>query len=166
MANYVMRTSIFGRRLGLSSTGAIITSYGSTGNQSTGFDAAAIMKDSTGTILGPHDEPVVTTTSTGGDTVLTFGGVLAINSSVAAPTWLISAPTAGRLMEIYIISSASAIVFGGTSTSQVFMKVGGGSPGSTTLTLTDANLAGHSLKLRGLSATKIGVMDGSTVVQA
>ena len=166
MADFVSRTSIHGRRLGISSSGGLVTCYGSTGNQSTGYVAVAIMRDTTGTMMGPHDEPVVTTTSTGGDTVLTFGGVLAINSTVAAPTWLISAPTAGRLMEIYVISSASAIVFGGTSTSQVFMKVGGGSPGSTTLTLTDVNLAGHSLKLRGLSATKFGVFDGSTVVQA
>ena len=165
MADYVMRTSIHGRRLGISSSGAVITSYGSTGNQSTGFVAAAIMKDSTGTIMGPHDEPVVSTTSTGGAT-LTFSGVANINTSATAATFLLTAPTAGRMMEVYILSSASALTFGGTSTSQVFMKVGGGAAGSTTLTLTDVSLAGQALKLRGLSATQYGVLHGSTVIQA
>lgn len=153
--------SIYGRLLGMSSTyGLLIGSKGSTI-----FDSLAVTRDSTGALLSPHDEPVVTSTSTGGAT-LTGSGVTVLNTSATAATFLLGAPVAGRMAEIYVISSASALTFGGTSTSQVFMKVAGTSAGSTTLTLTDADLAGQCLKLRGLSATRWGVLHGSTVIQA
>jgi hypothetical protein len=150
---FTLRTSIHGRRLGLSSTGGIL---GAPINSSDGFDAAAQMWGSGMT---------ATTTSTGGATLPNYG-VSVIATSATAATFLIGAPVAGVRKEIYVVTSASALTFGGTSTSQVFSKVAGGSAGSTTLTLTDANLAGQSLLLRGLSATKWGVMHGSTVIQA
>ena len=162
MATYFgMKTSIWGRRLFLSSSGGICNAT----DGSTAFDSVAITRDSTGTFISPHDEPVVTTTSTGGAT-LTFAGIITIASSATAATFLLTAPTAGRKCDIYISGSASALTFGGTSTSQVFMKVGGTTAGSTTLTLTDANLAGQTVHLRGLSATQYGVLHGSTVIQA
>lgn len=158
MALFTMKTSIHGRRLGLSSSGGFISST----DGSTGFDAVAVMRDSTGAVTSPHDEPVVTTTSTGGAT-LTFGGVLAINSSAVSPSFLISAPRAGQLMEIYFISTASTTIsFGGTSTSVLFQKLGGVSAGSTIITFDNAAPFGNSFVLRGLSATKFGFMPGST----
>ena len=153
---FTMQKSIHGRRLGISSTGGIVSAVNSTGGQSTAVIAAAQMWG---------DASIQNTTSTGGAT-LGNSGQSVINTTAAAPTFLIAAPVAGVSKEIYIISSASTITFGGTSTSQVFMKIGGGAAGSTTLTLTDVSLAGASLYLRGLSATQWGVMHGSTVVQA
>ena len=159
---FTRRKSLWGRQLALSSSGYLI---GST-EGSTDFTIGYMSRDSTGTILGPHDEPVVTTTSTAASPTLTFGGVINIASSATAQTFLLTAPRAGQGCEIYITSSASALTFGGTSTGLVFSKIGAGTAGSTTLTLTDANLAGQSLILRGITATKIGVVNGSTVIQA
>lgn len=157
---FTMLKSVVGRRLGLSSTGGILAA-----SESTALDSAAVMRDSTGAVISPHYERVANTTSTGGAT-LSAEGVHTINTSATAATFLIAAPVAGKLKEIYIVSSASALTFGGTSTAQVFMKIAGTSAGSTTLTLTDADLAGQALILRGLSATQWGVVSGSTVIQA
>src|SRR3990167_551741 len=151
-----MVTSIHGRRLGISSTGGIIQAYNSTGKGSTQFDMTAQMWG---------QGMVATTTSTGGAT-LSNSGVSVINTSASAATFLIAAPEIGVAKEIYVVSAASALTFGGTSTSQVFMKVGGGAAGSTTLTLIDASLAGQTLIMRGLSATQWGIMNGSTVIRA
>ena len=148
--------SIRGRQLGLSSTNGIGQFVNITGGNSTAVTALAQMWGSGLTL---------TTTSSGGAT-LSNAGVSVINTSATAATFLIAAPALGVSKEIWIISSASALTFGGTSTSQVFMKVAGGSVGSTTVTLTDVNLAGQMLLLRGLSTTKWGVANGSTVIQA
>jgi hypothetical protein len=150
-----MVTSIYGRRLGLSSTGGITQSLTSTGGISSSFLLLAQM-------WGPA--MVATTTSTGGAT-LSNSGVSIINSSATSATFLVSAPVIGVRKEIYIISASSVMIFGGTSTSQVFMKVAGGAAGSTIITLTDASLAGQVLILRGLTATQWGVINGSTVIQ-
>ena len=157
MALFEMRTSLWGRRLGLSSTGGIIQGISSTGKVSTDFDLAAVMRDSTGALLSPHDEPVVTSTSTGGAT-LTFGGVVVLNSSAVNPSFLITAPRPGQTMEIYFLSTVSTTIsFGGTSTSQVFQKMGGVSAGATIITFDQAAPSGNALFLRGLSATKFGL---------
>jgi hypothetical protein len=148
--------SIHGRIVGRTSTGGLASADSS---------ALYVMRDSTGARLSPLYEPVVTTTSTGGAT-LTFGGIINIASSATAAAFLLTAPAAGQSCVITISGSASALTFGGTSTSQVFMKVGSGTAGSTTLTLTDANLGGQSMILYGVSATKSFVTHGSTVIQA
>lgn len=158
MAFFTMIRSIHGRALGLSSTAGLLIGNGT----STAFDSIAVTRDSSGTIRSPHDEPVVTTTSTGGAT-LTFGGVVALNSSVVNPSFLISAPRPGQSMEIYFISTLSTTIsFGGTSTAVVFQKLGGVSAGSTIITFDNAAPSGNSFALRGLSATKIGFLPGST----
>lgn len=145
--------SIHGRTVGRTSSGGLANQDSS---------ALYVMRDSTGARLSPFDEPVVTTTSTGGAT-LTFGGVLAINSSVVNPSFLISAPRPGQLMEIYFISTNSTTIsFGGTSTAVVFQKLGGVSAGSTIITFDNAAPCGNSFILRGLSATKFGFLPGST----
>jgi hypothetical protein len=160
MALFTMGKSILGRRLGLSSSGGLLLQ--NTTAPSTGFDIVALTRDSTGAVIGPHDEPVVTTTSTGGAT-LTFGGVVALNSSAVNPSFTITAPTAGRGMEFYFISTVSTTIsFGGTSTSQVFQKLGGVSAGATIITFDNAAPSGNSFVLRGLSATKFGFLPGST----
>ena len=160
MALFEMRKSIWGRRFGLSSTGGLLTTPTTSG--STGFDQVAIMRDSTGTFLGPHDDSLVTSTSTGGAT-FTFGGVVGINSSAVAPTFLIGAPTAGRGMEIYFMTTVSTtIIFGGTSTSQMFIKMGGVGVGATIITFDHAAPCGNAVFLRGLSTTKFGVTYHST----
>ena len=155
---FTRRKSIHGRQLAFSSSGGLI---GST-EGSTDFTYAFITRDSTGALLSPHDEAVVTTTSTGGAT-LTFGGVLAINSSAVNPSFLITAPRAGQGMEIYFVSTVSTTIsFGGTSTSQVFQKLGGVSVGATIITFDSAAPSGNSFILRGLSTTKFGFLPGST----
>jgi hypothetical protein len=155
MAFFTMRHSIYGRRVGLSSSGGLLVTPTTSG--STAFDQVAVLADSTGALLSRHDEPVVTTTSTGGAT-LTFGGIVAINSTAVNPSFLISAPRAGQGMEIYFISTVSTTIsFGGTSTSVVFAKMGGVSAGATIITFDHAAPHGNAVFLRGLSATKFGV---------
>lgn len=156
MATFNSGHSLYGRQLHVGSTGGLVSAFSSSGGKSTAFNMA---------YQAWGDAMVATTTSTGGAT-LSNSGVSVINTSATAATFLLKAPVTGVEKEVYIISSASALTFGCTSTSQVFMKVGGGSAGSTTLTLTDANLAGQTLVLRGLSATRWGVSNGSTVIQA
>lgn len=156
---FEMRTSIKGKRFGLSSSGGLLVTRTS---GSTVFDLVAVERDSTGALISPHDEPVVTTTSTGGAT-LTFGGIVAINSSAVAPSFSITAPRPGQLMEIYFISTNSTTIsFGGTSTSVVFSPMGGVSAGTTIITFNHAAPCGNMLSLRGLSATKFGVVYNST----
>ena len=154
-----MLTSLYGRRIGLSSTGGLGSGYTSTGGQ------YASTAGQLGAIAQLWGDSMVTTTSATGVT-LSNNGVAILNTTSTAGTYLVSAPVVGVSKEIYIISSASALTFGGTSTSQVFMKIGAGTAGSTTVTLTDANLAGQVLLLRGLSATQWGIVNGSTVIQA
>ncbi len=122
-------------------------------------------RDSSAYVQMWGDGMALTTTSTGGAT-LSNSGVSIIQSSATAATFLVAAPVLGVSKEIFIVSSASALTFGGTSTATVFMKIAAGTAGSTTLTLTDANLAGQAIILRGLSATQWGVVHGSTVIQA
>ena len=154
--------SLFGRQIGITSTGGIGQYLTSTGGGSTIVNMLAVMRDSTGALLSPHDEPVVTTTSTGGAT-LTFGGVVGVNSSATSPSFTITAPRPGQSMEIYFISTVSTTIsFGGTSTSQVFQKLGGVSAGATIITFDNAAPSGNSFILRGLSATKFGFLPGST----
>lgn len=148
--------SVRGRHLVLTSTNGLGQYMTSTGGNSTAVTLYAQMWGKGLTL---------TTTSTGGAT-LPNSGVSVINTSATAATFLLAAPVAGVAKQIFVVSSASALTFGGTSTSQVFMKVAGGAAGSTTLTLTDVNLAGQSINLTGLSATQWGVMHGSTVIQA
>jgi len=156
---FTLLTSIHGRKLGLSTTGGLIIG---TSRGSTIFDNIAVVRDSTGALISPHDESVVTTTSTGGAT-LTFGGVVVLNSSAVAPSFTITAPRPGQGMEIYNISTVSTTLsFGGTSTSQVFQKIGGVSAGATIITFDNAAPSGNSFILRGLSATKFGFLPGST----
>src|SRR3990167_7475381 len=125
---FTLLTSIHGRKLGLSTTGGLIIG---TSRGSTIFDNIPVVRDSTGALISPHDESVVTTTSTGGAT-LTFGGVVVLNSSAVAPSFTITAPRPGQNMELYFISTVSTTLsFGGTSTSQVFQKIGGVSAGAT-----------------------------------
>ena len=160
MPTFLMKTSIHGRRAGLSSSGGLLLQ--NTTAPSTAFDIVAVTRDSSGALLSPHDEPVVTTTSTGGAT-LTFGGIVAINSSAVAPSFTITAPRAGQGMEIYFISTVSTTIsFGGTSTSQVFQKLGGVSVGATIVTFDHAAPFGNSFFLRGLSATQFGMVMNST----
>ena len=160
MALFTKHHSIYGRRVAVSSSGGLLLQ--NTTAPSTGFDIVALSRDSTGTILGPHDEPVIASTSTGGAT-FTFGGVVTINSSATAPSFLITAPVAGRKMEFYFISTVSTTIsFGGTSTANVFQKIGGLSGGATIITFDNAAPSGNSFFLRGLSATKYGFFPGST----
>ena len=161
MALFTSRQSVHGRQLLLSSTGGLLVN--NTTAPSTGFDQVVVTRDSTGALLSPHDEPVVTTTSTGNGALMTFGGVLAINSSVVNPSYLIGTPRAGQSMEIYFISTLSTTIsFGGTSTAVTFVAMGGVSAGTTIITFNHAAPCGNMLMLRGLSATKFGVVYNST----
>lgn len=162
MAFFQPLTSIKGRWLQRSSSGGILTLPTTSG--STVFDTVLMERDSSGTIRSPHDEPVVTTTSTGG-TQFTFGGVLVLNSSAVAPAFTISAPRPGQTMYVYNISTASTtITFGGTSTSVLLNKQGVTSAGSTILTMSDAAPFGAAFMLVGLSATRMGIISQSTVL--
>ena len=145
-------TSIHGRRLGLSSTGGILASTGSTE-----FDAVAVMRDSTGARLGPLYEPLTAVASSIGSTI--GHGFSTISSGTAtAPSFEISEPVVGVEVEIHIDTSASEMTFGSCTTAIVFRTTLSGEASTMFFSaLADVDLFGVSLTLRGITTTQWNV---------
>ena len=149
-----MQKSIWGRKLGISTTGGIISAVGATGRDSTDFDMTAQMWG-----VGM----IATVTSTIASTLTNYGLVSLTSGSATAITGFdVAAPVAGLMKEIHIATSASEISFNGTSTAILFGPTAEG--GGSTLFLSAANLAGTTIILRGLSATQWAVIGDRTTV--
>jgi len=144
--------SIKGRRLGLSSTNGISQYIGVAGTGATDVVGHAQMWGAG-----------YTTATTSTAAFLNNAGVHVLDVP-SASVISIEAPVAGVSKEVWIVSSASAITFNTTATSEVFLTHGNGSGGSTAVTMQGANLAGLNLTLRGLSSSEWGVVTGSTVL--
>ena len=139
---FPMATSIHGRRLGLSSTGGIITGYNSTGQISTALEASAQMW---GPAMNDSVTAVTSTIGNAGFTALTVATATAI-------TFEIAAPVEGVYKEIHIDTSASEISLGGPTTDITFRGTAAGV--GSTMFLSAANLAGRTITLRGMSTAR------------
>ena len=160
---FVKKVSIHGRQLGISSTGGIITGYGSTGGHSTAFTMVAQMRDSDGVLSGPHYEPITNHSSSGATMV---EGVNYIASATAASfAFSMPAAVAGLGVEIGIAASATTITFSGSATTILFGSTVIG--GSTTLTAAGAaGCQGMFLTLRAVSTARWMVANKSIAVAA
>lgn len=158
---FVRAKSVHGRELGLTSTGGLVSAYGSTGRLTGSFDAIAVMTDSTWARLTPFREPLVAASSSGA--TLSNSGVSLLSSATAtARTFSIAAPVAGVYKEIISQASASSLIFSATSTAQTFYTSSGVRTGTTSLTLISEPAGdgtfGNSIALRGVSATRWAVI--------
>lgn len=160
---FIMQTSIHGRRLGISSTGGIVSGYGSTGNVSTDFVAVAVMRDSNHVLRGPHYEPVTTHSSSGA--TMAEGLNYIASATAAAYAFSMPAASSGLIVRIGISSSASTITFSGSATTILFGSTVVG--GSTSLTASNAGgCQGMYLTLAAMTTARWAVMNKSIAVAA
>ncbi len=143
MADFTMRTSVHGRRLGLSSTNGILSAPAG----STGHNRAAQM-------WGPG---LFETVSAAGASISNSGVTICSSDSTSgtAPIF-VSAPVQGVSKEIAFQTPATALALNTTATTIKFnsslAELSAG--GSTTLTIAGtAGGIGGTLVLRGLSTT-------------
>ena len=142
----IMRTSIHGRRLGLSSTGGIIQGLTSTGGGSSEFNLHTQMWGSA----------MVETVSSAGAVMSNSGVSIVSSNSTSGASFAVAAPVSGVYKEIHFQTPATAHTLGTTSTTIWFNSTLGeaAAGGSTTLTVAGSTLGiGGSLVLRGLSAS-------------
>lgn len=154
---FIRRTSIYGRRLALSSSGGIISST----DGSTDFTLAAVMRDSTGARISPFYEPIVSVSSSGAS--VTNSGVTILSSATATDrTFTMLAPVAGVGKEIISRASATTVTLDTSATTILFMASTYTSAGATSLVLTtlstDHGNYGAAVVLRGMSATVWQIM--------
>ena len=142
---FTMRTSIHGRRLGISSTGAVITGVDSTGGGSTAFDMAAQM-------WGPA---MFETVASEGN--ITNTGVSVVSSgSTNGSTMILLAPVQGVYKEIHFQTSATSMgldTTGGVTINSSSAEAAGGGSTSFTISGTGSAGIGGALTLRGVSST-------------
>lgn len=154
---FVQRTSIHGRRLGISTTGGIISA-------SSGSTAAA---DQAAQMWGVG---LCNEVSSGGELIPNDGITIISSDSTGGEAFIIASPVVGIAKEILCAASASAYTLNTSATSVLFVGTGTGSTqlgniGSTILTMGSANavnLFGLSIQLRGLSATRWAVLGRSS----
>lgn len=149
----IMRTSIHGRRLGLSSTGGILA--GSSG--STEFNSLAQMW---GNDLFEDVSGATGAISNSGISVVT-------TDSTSGSSMPVAAPVAGVYKEIVFQTSATALVLHTTAATIKFNSTlaEAAAGGSTTLTVAGATAGtGGTLVLRGLSATAWQIVSATVAV--
>lgn len=155
---FKMLTSIYGRRLGISSSGGLVSHTGSTGGGSTAFVTAAQM----------WGTGMVETISAAGATINNAGLTYISSDSTAGTTpYILQAPVAGLSKEIFITTTATALAINTNATtvfiSSTLAELAAG--GSTTLTISGpATGIGGSIVLRGISATQWAIMSHTAAV--
>lgn len=154
---FTMRTSIHGRRLGISSTSGIIAGGDGTtpGNGSTIFGLAAQMW---GSVMNQS----IAIATTLGTTMVNYG-ITTISSgdgSTVITASELARPEQGVYKEIHIGASASEVSIGSTSTAIVFASTVAVVAAST-MFFSRANLAGTVITLRGVSTAE-WIVTGST----
>ena len=134
MALMQMLHSIYGRKLGMSSTFGLLIS----GGTSTGFDSVAVTRDSTGAVLGPFHWPLTSHSSSGFTLVEGLNLVsTASATSITCQPPVQSASIIGAPVYVTIASSATTVTISGSGTAILFGSTVVG--GSTSMTLTVTN---------------------------
>ena len=140
-------TSIHGRRMAMSSSGAIVDREG----------YGALMADSSGVLQSLFKRAVAIVSSSAA--VLTGVGMSFLSSGTATSrTFTLSAPSSGQEKTIFSLSSASVITLETTATGIHFISTGAA---STALTFGGPNAYGTSITLMGLSNTRWAVINKS-----
>lgn len=137
-------TSIHGRRIAMSATGAIVDKNG----------YGAVMADATGVLQTTLRSAVEYISSSGA--VLSAVGMSVFSSGTAtAQTYTISAPSSGQEKQIFSLTSASVLTIETTAASITFVTTGAS---SSALTFGGAGVFGESVTLRGISTTRWAVL--------
>jgi len=150
-----MRHSIQGKRVGLSSTGGLITKVNTGVNSTLPHGMAAQM-------WGESMARTVTM-STVNSTLDNYGThhlTSTGSTSSSAPVFELARPELGVKKTIHIDSSSSEFSLGGTSTAIVFASTYASANGST-MFLSKVNLAGTVIQLEGVSTAR-WMVSGST----
>jgi hypothetical protein len=152
MANLFSRlTSIHGRRIAMSATGAIVDKNG----------FGAVMADSSG-VLQTTIKSAVEVISSSGAVLLAYGMSYFSSATSTARAFTISAPSTGQEKVIFSLSSATTLVLETTATGIYFVSTGAS---STALTFSSAGgVFGESVTLMGLSSTRWAVLKKSDQV--
>ncbi len=155
---FTQRTSLHGKKFGISSTGGLITPpvTGSSGSTLPHTMAAQMWGEGMHAFI---PSTVGSTISNYGLTTMTSGSATSLNATAAVTTFEIGRPEPGVHKYIHIDTSASEITFGSTSTAIVFQSTLQGA-GSTLFASTN-NLAGALVHLIG-ETTARWILAGST----
>ena len=168
---YSRRTSIHGRRLALSSTGALVdaNAYGALMKNSTGaIQSSSTLLTYVGEVeVAGHRIVAQSAVASSVASTLTNYGFQSLSSAsaTAMTAFEIAAPVAGTSKEIYIDTSASEFSLGGTATDVIFASTLVTANVSTLFASSAAaggGLADTVIILRGISTTQWAIM-GSTV---
>jgi hypothetical protein len=157
---FKMLTSIHGRRLGISSSGGLVSHFGSTGSGSTAFVSAAQM----------WGTGMLQTVSSAGASINNAGiTVISSDSTAGSTPFILQVPAAGLSKEIFITTTATALALD-TNSSLVYINSTLGETaagGSTAFSITGpaTGIAG-SIVLRGLSATQWAIMSHTVAISS
>lgn len=159
MSDFQKQHSIYGRILGVSSTGGIISNVTSTGGRgSTAFDMA----------LQGWGKALFETLSSDGSNIANAGISIFSTDSTSGSTHTLLAPVQGVHKEIHFHTSATAIgidTTGGITINTTLAEAAGG--GSTSVTIVGAAAGiGGCLTLRGLSSTYWSVISHTVTVSS
>lgn len=156
----VRLTSIHGRRLALSSTGAIVDSegYGSVMKST-----ADVVQNSTALMFSQVGvNPQSGVSSSVASTLTSYGWEPISSGTATAISFEIAAPVAGVSKEIFIGTSASEATFGSPTTAIVFKPAIAGVGSS--MFFSAVNLAGTTIVLRGVSTSQWAVTGSTTAL--
>ena len=146
MANLFTRlTSIHGRRIAMSATGAIVDKSG----------YGAVVTDSSG-VLQTIIKSAVEYISSSGAALVAYGMSVFSSATSTSRNFTIVAPSSGQEKFIFSLSSATTMVLETTTTGIFFVSTGAS---STALTFSAANGSlGETVYLMGLSSTRWAVL--------
>ena len=144
-------TSIHGRRIAMSATGAMVDKNG----------FGAVVADASGVLQSAFKSALELISSSGA--VLGAVGLSVLSSATAAGrNFTIAAPSSGQGKEIFSLSSATTIIIETTAASILFVT-----PAASSSKITfdkTAGVFGESVLLRGLSSTRWAVLNKTGAV--
>lgn len=146
MANlYTRLTSIHGRRIAMSATGAIVDKNG----------FGAVMADSSG-VLQTITKSAVELISSSGAALVAYGMSYFSSATSTSRNFTLAAPSSGQEKVVFSLSSATTILLETTATGIFFVSTGAS---STAMTFSAGGGAfGETITLRGLSSTRWAVL--------
>lgn len=148
---FTMRTSLHGRKFGISSTGGLITKANTSVNSTVPFELAAQM-------WGEGQAESVSASSIG--STISNSGVTTLTTSTGSTEVIheIFAPVPGVRKTIVFATTAEALSLGGTSTAIIFRPASAGGGSTLRFSSTYVGEGGSSLPmLSGLVLEMVGV---------
>ena len=165
-------TSLWGRRLGLTSSGGLMVRHPSSApansrtltlsTAGTLNETIALFNATVGEITVQDLKSVVVATETTGTTLTNYGHSILSSAAATAQFFVMTAPEVGLFKSVVVgRNTASEITLQGTATTILF-----GSTGADKIFFTGADVRGVGVLLQGESTTRWSVISrgGSTVV--